>query len=132
MVQVTVDLAKCLNNFPGLHSIRLDGCQIACSGLEAIVKCRASLKELSLSKCLGVTDECLSSITQKHNGLEKLDITCCRKITHASLESLTSSCTSLTSLRMESCNLVPEEAFFIDWTKLPTSGGTGYNRQFNR
>ncbi|KAL3530949.1 hypothetical protein ACH5RR_010271 [Cinchona calisaya] len=110
---VTADLAKCLQNFPALQFIKLDGCQVTCAGMKAIADCCASLNELSLCKCTGVTDEGLSSITEKHNGLKKLDITCCREITHASLDSITSSCSSLISLKMESCSLIPEEAFIL-------------------
>jgi F-box/leucine-rich repeat protein 2/20 len=58
-----------------------------------------------------VTDEGLSSLVTKHKDLKKLDITCCRKITDVSIAYITSSCTNLTSLRMESCTLVPSEAF---------------------
>lgn len=111
LVQVTVDLAKCLHNFPGLQCIKLDGCQVSCAGMKAIADCCVSLKEISLCKCIGVTDEGLSSIMEKHNGLKNLDITCCRKITHASLDIITSSCNSLISLKMESCSLIPEDAF---------------------
>lgn len=113
VVQVTADLAKCLQNFPHLQGIKLDGCQVTCSGIKAIADSCSSLQELSLCKCTGVTDEALSSITEKHIGLKKLDITCCREITHASLVSITSSCRSLVSLKMESCSLIPEEAFIL-------------------
>lgn len=108
---VTADLAKCLWNFPDLQCIKLDGCQVSCAGMKAIADCCVSFKELSLCKCIGVTDEGLSSILEKYNGLKKLDITCCRKITHASLDIITSSCTSLISLKMESCSLISEDAF---------------------
>ncbi|RVW56921.1 F-box/LRR-repeat protein 3 [Vitis vinifera] len=101
---VTLDLAKCLQYFSNLQSIRLDGCIVTCSGMKAIGNWCASLKELSLSKCSGVTDEGLSLIVQGHQELRKLDITCCRKITQASINSITNSCTCLTSLRMESCS----------------------------
>ncbi|KAL2900012.1 F-box/LRR-repeat protein 3 [Bienertia sinuspersici] len=53
----------------------------------------ALLRELSLSKCSGVTDEGLSSLVKKQKDIRKLDITCCRK--------------------MESCTLVPREAFVL-------------------
>ncbi|WJZ89184.1 hypothetical protein VitviT2T_008418 [Vitis vinifera] len=110
---VTLDLAKCLQYFSNLQSIRLDGCIVTCSGMKAIGNWCASLKELSLSKCSGVTDEGLSLIVQGHQELRKLDITCCRKITQVSINSITNSCTCLTSLRMESCSLVQSEAFVL-------------------
>lgn len=110
---MTADLAKCLHNSSGLQSIKLDGCSVTTSGLKAIGNWLASLKELSLSKCKGVTDECLSFLVQTHKELGKLDITCCRKITYASIDSITNSCTSLTSLRMESCSLVSKDAFVL-------------------
>ncbi|GLU02601.1 hypothetical protein SLE2022_198460 [Rubroshorea leprosula] len=110
---VTADLAKCLHDFSKLQSIKLDACLVTSCGIKAIANLRARLKELSLSKCLGVTDEGLSPVIEAHKELRKLDITCCRKITYASIDSITSSCTSLTSLRMESCSLVSKEAFLL-------------------
>ncbi|THG22467.1 hypothetical protein TEA_002235 [Camellia sinensis var. sinensis] len=110
---VTVDLAKGLQNFSALQSIKLDGCLVTCAGMKAMANWCASLKELRLCKCSGVTDEGLSSIVQKHRELHKLDITCCRKITRVSIDSITNSCSSLTSLRMESCTMVSKDAFVL-------------------
>lgn len=81
--------------------------------MRAIGNWNSSLIELSLCKCTGVTDECLSFLVQSHKELRKLDITCCRKITCASIDSITSSCTSLTSLKMESCSMVSKDAFVL-------------------
>ncbi|XP_017983212.1 PREDICTED: F-box/LRR-repeat protein 3 isoform X2 [Theobroma cacao] len=111
--KVTSDVAKCLHTFSKLQSIKLDGCLITSSGIKALASLHASIKELSFSKCLGVTDEGLSFLVQSHKELRKLDITCCRKIKYMSIDSITNSCTSLTSLRMESCSLVPKEAFIL-------------------
>lgn len=113
MFQVTSDLVKCLNAYSNLQSIKLDGCTVTWSGIKAIASLHAPVKELSLSKCLGLTDDGLSFLVQSHKDLKKLDITCCRKITYTSIDSITNSCTSLTSLRMESCSLVPKEAFVL-------------------
>ncbi|KAJ8533789.1 hypothetical protein K7X08_007113 [Anisodus acutangulus] len=110
---VTPAVADSLQKLSGLQSVKLDGCQVTCSGLKAIGNWCVSLKELSLRKCLGVTDEGLCSLVTKHKDLRKLDITCCRKITHVSISHITNSCASLTSLRMESCTLVPREAFVL-------------------
>ncbi|XP_010558390.1 PREDICTED: F-box/LRR-repeat protein 3-like isoform X2 [Tarenaya hassleriana] len=97
----------------GSSSITLDGCSITSDGLKAIgILCKA-LKELSLSKCLGVTDEDLSSLVMKQKGLRKLDITCCRKLTGVSIAQIANSCPSLISLKMESCSLVPRDAFVL-------------------
>ncbi|KAG9151164.1 hypothetical protein Leryth_002733 [Lithospermum erythrorhizon] len=109
--RVTMDLAKSLQHFPYLRSIKLDGCQVTSSGMKSISECCTSLEELSLCKCAGVTDEGLSAIVQKQNGLQKLDITCCHKITFAAIDNLTKTCYAITSLRMESCSLVLGEAF---------------------
>ncbi|OMO84945.1 Leucine-rich repeat, cysteine-containing subtype [Corchorus capsularis] len=100
---VTSCLADCLKKLLLLQSVKLDGCVITYDGLKNIGNWCASLRELSLSKCSGVTDEGLSSVVAKHKDLRKLDITCCRKITDVSIAQITYSCTSLTSLRMESC-----------------------------
>ncbi|KAF3636932.1 F-box/LRR-repeat protein 3 [Capsicum annuum] len=110
---VTPAVADSLQKLSRLQSVKLDGCQVTCSGLQAIGNWCVSLKELSLSKCLGVTDEGLCSLVTKHKDLRKLDITCCRKITHVSISHIMNSCALLTSLRMESCTLVPREAFVL-------------------
>ncbi|XP_059668097.1 F-box/LRR-repeat protein 3 [Cornus florida] len=110
---VTPALADSLQKLSMLQSIKLDGCMITCSGLKSIGNWCVSLREISLSKCLGVTDEGLSSLVTKHKDLRKLDLTCCRKITYDSISHITNSCTSLTSLRMESCTMVPREAFVL-------------------
>ncbi|KAL5133220.1 F-box/LRR-repeat protein 3 [Glycine soja] len=110
---VTLSLADGLNKLSMLQSIVLDGCPVTSEGLRAIGNLCISLRELSLSKCLGVTDEALSFLVSKHKDLRKLDITCCRKITDVSIASIANSCTGLTSLKMESCTLVPSEAFVL-------------------
>lgn len=113
IVQVTLDLVDGLNKLSMLQSIVLDGCPVTSEGLRAIGSLCVSLRELSLSKCLGVTDEALSLLVSKQKDLRKLDITCCRKITDVSIASIANSCTGLTSLKMESCTLVPQEAFVL-------------------
>ncbi|XP_071722315.1 F-box/LRR-repeat protein 3 [Rutidosis leptorrhynchoides] len=110
---VTLAVSESLQKLSQIQKIRLDGCQVTCSGLKGIANSCVSLKELSLSKCLGVTDDGLSSIVMKHTDLQKLDITCCRKITQTSIAHITKSCGSLVSLKMESCTLVPSEAFVL-------------------
>uniref|UniRef100_A0A7C9D5J3 F-box/LRR-repeat protein 15-like leucin rich repeat domain-containing protein n=1 Tax=Opuntia streptacantha TaxID=393608 RepID=A0A7C9D5J3_OPUST len=110
---VTLDIARSLQKLSKLQSIKLDGCLVTSSGLQAIGNCCFLLRELSLSKCSGVTDEGLTSIVKKQKELRKLDITCCRKITYVSIAHIANSCTSLMSLRMESCTLVPREAFVL-------------------
>lgn len=106
-------LANSLNKLSMLQSIILDGCIVTSDGLKAIGNLCISLKELSLSKCLGVTDKALSFVVSKHRDLRKLDVTCCRKITDFSIASIANSCRSLTSLKMESCTLVPSEAYIL-------------------
>ncbi|XP_054783339.1 F-box/LRR-repeat protein 3-like [Prosopis cineraria] len=110
---VTLALADGLNKLAMLQSIILDGCLVTSSGLMAIGNSCISLKELSLSKCVGVTDEALSLVVSKQRDLRKLDITCCRMITDISIASIANSCINLTSLKMESCGLVPREAFIL-------------------
>ena len=110
---MTLDLADSLGKLRALQSIKLDGCPVTCAGLKAIGNWCTSLRDLSFSKCSGVTDDGLSTLVSKHRNLRKLDITCCRKITYVSIEHITNSCTALTSLKMESCTLVPREAFAL-------------------
>ncbi|XVE97163.1 hypothetical protein REPUB_Repub02eG0287600 [Reevesia pubescens] len=110
---VTYSLADCLKKLSLLQSLKLDGCLITNDGLKTIGNWCVLLRELSLSKCSGVTDEGLSSVVMKNKDLRKLDVTCCRKITDVSIAQITNSCNSLTSLRMESCTLVSREAFVL-------------------
>lgn len=110
---MTLALADSLMKLPRLQSIKLDGCPVTYDGLKAIGNWCTSLRQLSLSKCSGVHDDGLSSLVTKHRDLRKLDITCCHKLTYVSIAHITNSCTALTSLRMESCTLVPREAFVL-------------------
>ncbi|KOM47214.1 hypothetical protein LR48_Vigan07g091800 [Vigna angularis] len=110
---VTTDLAKCLQSFPRLQLVKLDGCLGVESGLKAIGYSCNSLKELNLSKCVGVTDENVSFLVKTNKNLEKLDITCCRTLTPEFIPNLTNSCLRLTSLRMESCSLISREGFLF-------------------
>lgn len=110
---VTHALADSLQDLSMLQSIKLDGCAVTYAGLKGIGNWCALLREVSLSKCSGVTDEGLSSLVMKHRDLRKLDVTCCRKITQVSIAYITNSCPALTSLKMESCTLVPSEAFVL-------------------
>lgn len=113
LVQVTLEVADSLKKLSMLQSIKLDGCLVTCEGLKAIGVGCVSLRELSLSKCSGVTDEGLSFVVTKHRELKKLDITCCRKLTDVSVAHISNSCTGLTSLKMETCTLVSREAFVL-------------------
>ncbi|KAL2928017.1 F-box/LRR-repeat protein 3, partial [Bienertia sinuspersici] len=110
---VTLDVARCLQKFSMLQCLKLDGCQVTCSSLKMIGNWSGSLRELSLSKCRGVTDEGIASVVKKHTQLRKLDITCCRKITSVSIDCITSSCTALTSLKMEACSHISKGAFVL-------------------
>ncbi|KAI3944534.1 hypothetical protein MKW92_049863 [Papaver armeniacum] len=108
---VTLSLTDCMQRLPMLQSVKLDGCQLTSSALKAIGDWCISLRDISLSKCVGVMDDGLSLLVARHKELKKLDISCCREITRLSMDSITNSCTSLTSLRMESCSFVSREAF---------------------
>ncbi|WOL18000.1 F-box/LRR-repeat protein 3-like [Canna indica] len=106
-------LDSSLQKLSKLQSIILDGCEVTTAGLKTIGNSCIPLRELSLRKCSGVTDEGLSSIVIRHKELAKLDLTCCHYITDVSLASITVSCTSLTTLRMESCILISNEGFHL-------------------
>jgi F-box and leucine-rich repeat protein 2/20 len=91
-----------------LQILKLESCKFMADGLSSIGRSCGSIRELSVSKCSGVTDAELSFAVSRLKNLLKLNITC-RYITDASLASITSSCTSLISLRMESCTHVSSE-----------------------
>jgi len=105
-------MVRSLQKIPKLRTLKLEGCKFIADGLKAIGTSCVSLRELSLSKCSGVTDTELSFAVSRPRlkNLLKLDITCCRNITDVSLAAITSSCTSLVSLRMESCSRVSSGA----------------------
>ncbi|CAD6269072.1 unnamed protein product [Miscanthus lutarioriparius] len=107
---VTPSMVRSLQKIPKLRTLKLEGCKFIADGLKAIGTSCVSLRELSLSKCSGVTDTELSFAVSRLKNLLKLDITCCRNITDVSLAAITSSCTSLVSLRMESCSRVSSGA----------------------
>ncbi|KAG8050828.1 hypothetical protein GUJ93_ZPchr0009g898 [Zizania palustris] len=110
---VTPSMSSSFKMIHKLQTLKLDGCQFMPDGLKSIGKSCVSLRELSLSKCSGVTDTYLSFAVSRLKNLLKLDITCCRKITDVSLAAITSSCPSLISLRMESCSLVSSEGMHL-------------------
>ncbi|KAG2614519.1 F-box/LRR-repeat protein 3-like isoform X1 [Panicum virgatum] len=108
--QVTPSMGRSLQKITKLRMLKLEGCKFMADGLKAIGSSCVSIRELSLSKCSGVTDTELSFAVSKLKNLLKLDITCCRNITDVSVAAITSSCTSLISLRMESCSHVSSGA----------------------
>ena len=102
-------MVRSFHGIANLQILKLEGCKFKYDGLSSIGRSCLSIRELSLSKCSGVTDAELSFVVSRLKNLRKLDITCCRNITDASLASITSSCTSLISLRMEACTNVSSE-----------------------
>ncbi|KAL3695433.1 hypothetical protein R1sor_009509 [Riccia sorocarpa] len=71
------------------------------------------LRELSLSKCRGVTDEGLYAVIKGCSNLERLDLTCCHAITDKSMWVIARFCKKLRSLNMESCSLVTEQGISL-------------------
>lgn len=96
-----------------LQVVKLDGCVIGDSNLSLIGSGCIELKELSLSKCQGVTDAGVVGVVTSCTGLQKLDLTCCRDITDTALKAVATSCTGLLSLRMENCLLVTAEGLIM-------------------
>lgn len=92
-----------------LQVIKLDGCTIGDADLSLIGRGCKELKELSLSKCQGVTDLGVVGVVTASTGLQKLDLTCCREITDVALEAIATNCRGLLSLKMENCLLVTAE-----------------------
>ncbi|EFJ37627.1 hypothetical protein SELMODRAFT_437235 [Selaginella moellendorffii] len=106
---ITDDLLATFQKFDHLQSIVLDGCEIARNGLPFIARGCKQLKELSLSKCRGVTDRGIAAVAQGCTALHKLNLTCCRELTDASLCRISKDCKGLESLKMESCSLITED-----------------------
>ncbi|KAK3139163.1 hypothetical protein QOZ80_5AG0378810 [Eleusine coracana subsp. coracana] len=106
---VTPTMVNSFHSIPNLQTLKLEGCKFMAGGLSSIGRSCGSIRQLSLSKCSGVTDAELSFPVSRLKNLLKLDVTCCRNITDTSLASVASSCTSLISLRMESCTHVSSE-----------------------
>ncbi|KAL6597330.1 hypothetical protein ACP70R_046770 [Stipagrostis hirtigluma subsp. patula] len=103
---VTPSMVSSFQSIAKLRTLKLEDRKFMADGLKTIGSSCLSLRELSLSKCSGVTDAELSFVVSRLKNLLKLDITCSHDITDASLAAITSSCTSLVSLRMESCSHV--------------------------
>uniref|UniRef100_A0ACD5YHR8 Uncharacterized protein n=1 Tax=Avena sativa TaxID=4498 RepID=A0ACD5YHR8_AVESA len=106
---VTPSIGKCFQMIPKLQTLKLEGCKFMADGVKYIGISCVALRELSLSKCSGVTDTDLSCAVSRLKNLLKLDITCNRNITDVSLAAIASSCPSLISLKMESCSHVSSE-----------------------
>lgn len=107
--QMSSVLFSSLQKLKMLQVIKLDGCTIGEANLSLIGRGCKELKELSLSKCQGVTDFGVVGVVTARTGLHKLDLTCCREITDVALEAIATSCGGLLSLKMENCLLVTAE-----------------------
>lgn len=107
--QISSVLFSSLQKLKTLEVIRLDGCAIGEANLSLIGSGCKELKELSFSKCQGVTDVGIVDLVTACTGLQKLDLTCCREITDVALEAIAINCRSLLSLKMENCLLVTAE-----------------------
>lgn len=108
-IPITSDLASS-QTFDGLQIIKFDGCKISSTALKSLGKSCKYLRELSLSKCIGVTDEELKGFLAYCRELNKLDLTCCRDLTDVALSTVARSCRYLSSLKIESCHLVTEKS----------------------
>ncbi|KAH9309817.1 hypothetical protein KI387_037728, partial [Taxus chinensis] len=111
-VPITSDLANS-QTFDRLQIVKFDGCKISSTALQSVGKSCKYLRELSLSKCVGVTDEELKGLLTYCRELNKLDLTCCRDLTDVALSAVAQSCRYLTSLKIESCHLVTEKSLTI-------------------
>eukprot|EP01018_Ginkgo_biloba_P000375 Gb_39800 [translate_table: standard] len=109
-IPITNTLLASFQNFYRLQSIKFDGCVISGNGLESVGIICKSLRELSLSKCIGVTDGGLSALVASCRNLNKLDLTCCRELTDVAISAIATSCRYLSCLKMESCSLVTERS----------------------
>lgn len=98
-------LFSSLQKLKTLKVIKLDGCAIGEANLSLIGSGCTELKELSLSKCQGVTDVGIVGVVTACTGLQKLDLTCCREITDVAIEAIATNCKGLLSLKMENCLL---------------------------
>ena len=106
-------LFSSLQKLKNLQEIKLDGCNIGKADLSLIGNGCKELKELSLSKCQGVTDAGVTSIVSSCTSLQKLDITCCREITDVTMEAIATRCKGLLALKMESCILVTADGLSL-------------------
>ena len=111
--QISSVLFSSLQRLKTLQVVRLDGCAIGEANLSLIGSGCKELKELSLSKCQGVTDAGVVGVVAACTGLQKLDLTCCREITNVALEAIATNCKGLLSLKMENCLLVTSEGLAL-------------------
>jgi F-box/leucine-rich repeat protein 2/20 len=111
--QISSVLFSSLQRLKTLQVVRLDGCAIGEANLSLIGSGCKELKELSLSKCQGVTDAGVVGVVAACTGLQKLDLTCCREITNVALEAIATNCKGLLSLKMENCLLVTSEGLVL-------------------
>ncbi|GLJ45460.1 hypothetical protein SUGI_0957330 [Cryptomeria japonica] len=108
-IPITSDLASS-QTFDRLQIIKFDSCKIYSTALESVGRSCKYLRELSLSKCIGVTDEELKGFMAYCRELNKLDLTCCRDLTDVALSAVARSYKYLSSLKIESCHLVTEKS----------------------
>ncbi|KAA8549474.1 hypothetical protein F0562_001158 [Nyssa sinensis] len=130
---VTADLAKCLQNFLTLQSIKLDGCLITCSGMQAIANCSCQLLEeldvtdneindeglefisrcrklsrLKLGICMNMTDDGLSHIGSCCPKLAELDLYRCMGVTDVGIAAIAQNCSALEIINMAYCDKITD------------------------
>ncbi|CAN1200427.1 F-box/LRR-repeat protein 3 [Linum perenne] len=112
--EISEALLDSLKSLKILTRLVILGTQVNDTVLQAIsISCR-SLREMGLSKCVGVTNSAIVQLVSSSYGeLRTLDLTCCDLVTDAAIHALADSCKSLVCLKLESCFLVTDKGLEI-------------------
>jgi len=113
--QIKVNLAFCNNitqegikilaqNCSSINTLSLHHCAIGDPALLHISTYLQTLKSLSLTGCLNISDNGVTKIAQKCQELQYLDISHCKTLTSGSVKAIASSLSNLTHLDLSWCS----------------------------
>ncbi|KAH9624889.1 hypothetical protein KSS87_018373, partial [Heliosperma pusillum] len=106
---LTSDFLHPLKELKHLSVFRADGARVSHSTFRILsTKCRSSLVEIGLSKCIGLQDVDISHLVSRCTNLQVLNLSCCDVVNDATIAAITRSCSKLQCLMLESCSSVTE------------------------
>ncbi|XP_018937712.2 dynein regulatory complex subunit 6 [Cyprinus carpio] len=100
---------ECLDNCASLVSLDITGCKIHDKGLAALGT-NHSLRKLTASECVFITDNGIKMFCQKCNRLELLDVCQCVCLSDRAIKALSFICRTIATVRIAGCPKLTDTA----------------------
>uniref|UniRef100_A0A8C1FLV4 F-box and leucine-rich repeat protein 13 n=1 Tax=Cyprinus carpio carpio TaxID=630221 RepID=A0A8C1FLV4_CYPCA len=100
---------ECLDNCASLVSLDITGCKIHDKGLAALGT-NHSLRKLTASECVFITDNGIKMFCQKCNRLELLDVCQCVCLSDRAIKALSFFCRTIATVRIAGCPKLTDTA----------------------